>query len=202
MKRMLMTFAVVGLFASSARADTIPEIVGLPGTYTPGTSFTFEVRVPGLPDFSGFAVQLVFETTVPNPDLTITAVAGAGQYPFTDASNFTLNQTAPDPGATFFSATITGSGPLTFTTAGTNDLLAFVTVNPGTNLTGPITVSIGGETVLIYNMEGRNDSPPEPAIVQQADLPPPSTTPVPAPAGAVLLGLGGLLLAARNRLLR
>jgi hypothetical protein len=199
MKRMSLAAALfVALSAGPGRADTVPQLVGVPAEYTPGTSFTFEVRVPGVADFAGFSVQLVFETAVLDPDLAVTAAPDPTQYPFPSISGFSATPTPPDPGGTVYTLTIADSGPGTFTEPGVNDLLAVVTVNPGLGLTGPITISVGSETALLYNMEGRNDQFPEPVVVEQG-VPP---GPVPAPPAIVLLGVGALVLAGWTRLNR
>ena len=103
MKR--MAFAVVvlmGWCAAPARADTLPLIQGVPGTYTPGQLFTFEVRVPALLDLNSYMVELVFSTTVTDPSLLASPVAAApapgGRYVFPSNGNFAFQYTA-DPGS-------------------------------------------------------------------------------------------------------
>lgn len=195
--------ALLGCCTAPARADTLPLFDGIPGSYTPGTAFTFAVRVPQLTDFTGFNVELVFGTDVQNPPLFVSAVAPAvapgGRYVFPSRNTFQsgsqLVVDSPDVTLTFRDST----GSPVVTQPGTADTLALVTVRPGAGLTGPITLSLGAETNFVSNLEDANDGPPQTVVIPQADSGP---NPVPAPAGALLLGLGGLLLGARNRLAR
>lgn len=192
--------ALLGCCAGSAQAETLPLFEGVPTTYTPGTSFQFAVRVPALTDFTGFSVDLIFGTDIPNPPLFVSAQAAAaapgGRYVF------------PSNGTFLWTSSLVGGSSevvLTFAdftdspivaTPGVNDTLAIVTVIPGLTLTGPITISIGSGTTFEVNSETQYPAP-EPITIAQVDGPP--TSPVPAPASAVLLGLGGLLLGARKR---
>lgn len=204
-----MTFAVIalaGCCAAEARADTLPIIEGVPGTYTPGQSFTFHVLVPQLSNFTSYNVQLVFGTTVPNPPLFVYSTpatpAPSGQYVF--PSNSTYQSTASlvqdSPNITLTFADSTGSPVVS--TPGVNDAIATVTVDPEAGLTGPIVISVGGGTQFAAQPpEGLNYPTPGPFVVQ------PNTggtggNPVPAPPGAALFVLGGLLLGVRNRLAR
>jgi hypothetical protein len=195
----LGAIALLGLVAGPARADTVPQIVNVPDTYTPGTPFTFQVRVPGLADFASYSVQLLFETEVSNPNLSVSFAPNPSQYPFPSSAGFTVTPVPPSSGDSTYVYTISDSGPLTFTTPGTKDLLANVTVLAGADV-GAITIEVGGDTTLDYNKEGRRDTLPGPSspITPLAG----GTTPVPAPAGIVLLGIGSVLLAARKRVLR
>src|SRR4051812_42873905 len=96
MRRIAFAVAVaLACCCSSARADTqplidgLPRIAGVPETYTPGTPFTFEVRVPRLADFTSYSVELIFSTPeTPDPLLTASATAAASHYPFTGTANF------------------------------------------------------------------------------------------------------------------
>lgn len=197
MHRLLAFLAFLALLTlgTPSRADTVPQFEGIPATYSPGVPFSFNVLAPDLFDFTGFTVLLRFEASVIDPDLSATAAPGVGRYPFSSTGGFTVNGTPPGLGETIYTLTFGDSGPLTMTTAGVRDLLAVVTVTPGATLTGDITITSGSETVLLYNTEGRNDGPPEPAVVGQGAA-------VPAPAGVVLVGIAGLVLACRNRLKR
>ena len=203
MKR--MAFAVVvlmGCFADPARADTLPLIQGVPGTYTPGQLFTFEVRVPLLLDLNKYMVELVFSTTVTDPSLlafpTVAAPAPGGRYVFSSSGNFAFEYTA-DPGSSDVVLTFSDfSSPPVNTVPGTNDTLATVTVLPPAGFTGPITISVGGGTAFDFNTEFGTPPAPEPIVVQQGG----SSNPVPAPPGAVLLGIGGVLLFARRAFVR
>ncbi len=197
MTRMALAVAAVGITLGSARGDTVPQFVNVPDSYTPGVPFSFEVRVPGVPDFAGFFLELLFETTIPDPELTATAAPGVGAYPFPSVAGFTAEATFPGPGETAFLLTISDFGSPVTTQAGVSDFLATVTVSPGAGFSGPIEISLGGGSFLDYNTEGRDDSFPDPLSVSEAE-----STAVPAPAGWLTLALGGLLLRTRARLRR
>lgn len=194
--------ALVGCCNGLARAETLPLYEGLPNAYTPGTAFTFTVRVPRLNDFVGYSVDLIFSTDVPDPPLFVSArpvAAGLGErYVFPSNANFqsgsTLIQGSPEVLLTFRDST---GSPVT-SVPGANDTLAVVTVRPGADLTGPIVISLGAETTFDANAETTNVPPPDVVIIPQADGP----SAVPAPPGVVLAGLGALLLAARKRVAR
>jgi hypothetical protein len=201
MKRMSFAVAaLVGFCTTSVRADTLPIIEGVPGTYTPGQSFTFNVLVPQLPSFSSYNLQLDFGTTVTNPALlsypTVASPAPTGRYVFPSNAGFSFTFDSP-LGATGVSLTLFDStSPPVFTTvSGVNDTIAQITVAPEAALTGPITISVDGSSTFNYdNIEGPQYNPPPPIVVQQAG----PSNPVPAPPGAVLLGIGGLLLGVRR----
>jgi hypothetical protein len=200
MERMtLAAVAALVLAVAPARADTLPLILDAPATYTPGSSFTFEVRVPGVVDFAAYSIELVFDIAVPNSSLAVTATPDPGQYPFPSLSNFQAT-----PGGVPGSTTLTLSdftSPGVTTTAGTNDLIAVVSVTPGPGFTGPITISVNPDTLLfdINREQTPSVNPPEPITVEQGAGPP---AVVPTPAAWVTLGIGGLILAARRRVLR
>jgi hypothetical protein len=201
-----MAFAVVALIgwcATPARADTLPLIEGLPGTYVPGQQFTFTLRVPELPDFTSYSLELVFATDVTDPALlAFPTVAPADRYVFPTSANFGFQFNAL-PGQQEVRLTISDNigFPGVFTTPGENDTLATITVNPGAGLTGPIRLSVGFNTQFDYNMEATFYDPPGniPPIEQGTAS---ENNPVPAPPGVVLLGLGGLLLGLRTRFIR
>ena len=124
--------------------------------------------------------------------------ANAIRWPSDDHAGFTA---VPQsfPGTNQYTLTISDSGAPVNTVAGVNDLLAVVTVSPGADLSGPIVISVGADTLLRYNTEGRPpDNFPEPVTVQQG----PGVIGVPAPAAWVTLAAGGLILAGRGRLRR
>lgn len=192
--------AVVGLCGTSARADTLPMFEGVPGTYTPGQTFTFQVTVPQLLDLSKFVVELDFGTNTPNPPLFVYSTAAStatGQYVFPSSANYqstsTLVQNSPVVALTFSDSTST---PVN-TVPGANDTIATITVMPGSDLTGPITISIGGATLFNYDTEFGQLPPPSRVTIEQSGSG--TGNPVPAPSGAVLLGIGGLLLGVRSR---
>jgi hypothetical protein len=193
--------AVVGLCEASARADTLPMFEGVPETYTPGQTFTFQVTVPQLIDLSKYVLELDFGTTTPNPPLFVfstPASTATGQYVFPSnagyQSTFTLVQDSSVAALTFSDSTAT---PV-ITVPGANDTIATITVLPGADLTGPITISIGGATLFDYDTEFGQPPPPDTITIEQSSSGG-SGSPVPAPSGAVLLGIGGLLLGVRSR---
>ncbi|QJW93501.1 hypothetical protein [Frigoriglobus tundricola] len=193
--------AVVGLCGTSARADTLPMFEGVPGTYTPGQTFTFQVTVPQLFDLNKYVVELDFGTNTPNPPLFVYSTAAStatGQYVFPSNANYqstsTLVLDSPVVALTFSDSTT----PPINTVPGANDTIATVTVIPGADLTGPITISIGGATLFNYDTENGQVPPPNPIVVQQSGSGG-TGNPVPAPSGAVLLGIGGLLFGVRSR---
>ena len=205
MKRMAFAVVVVlGWCATPARADTLPLITGVPGTYTPGQTFSFQVSLPFLLDLNAYTIELIFSTGVPQPNLlafpTVATAAPGGQYVVPSNSGFGFQFNA-DPGSTDVVLSFSDSATLPVNTvAGTNNKIATVTVSPGADLTGPITISVGNGTSFNFNPEGPDYPSPEPIVVQQADTGP--GNPVPAPPAVVLLGIGGLLLAARRRFRR
>lgn len=189
---------LVGSTATPARADTLPLIEGVPGTYTPGQAFTFQVEVPHLSNFSQYVVALVFGTTIPNPPLFVYSTAAPpaplGRYVFSSNAGYqstaTLVMDSPDITLTFADSTAT---PVV-TQLGLNDTLATVTVIPEAGLTGPITISIGNATQLTGEQTGDGGvSTPGPFVVQ------PVGNSVPSPPGVVLVGIGGVFLGVRSR---
>lgn len=205
MRRMAFAMAaLVGFCAAPARADTVPLFEGIPATYTPGQPFAFTLRLPEMIGLLSYQLELVFGTAVTNPPLlafpSFVPPPDGTSYVFGSADLAGFAFLAP-PGATDVRLTLTDpadpdepQGPADVV-AGANDFLATITVAPGADLTGPITIGIGNSVFLL--LEGEPPGPPEPVVVAQSD-----PNAVPAPAGAVLLGLGALLLGARSRLLR
>jgi hypothetical protein len=204
-----MAFAVVALvgFCAPAQAETVPLFEGLPATYTPGQQFTFTLRVPELPEFSSYSLELVFGTEVPNPPLlAFPTVAPSDRYVFGSSDDFgfalgvapgspEVRLTLADP----FDPT-TPPRPGVFVVAGENDTLATITVAPNAELRGPITLTIGNSTEFNYNTEQQTFDPPAPVVIEQGPLD--GGNPVPAPPGVVLLGIGGLVFGLRARLRR
>ena len=66
MNRLVLALSglVIAASTSPVRADPLPLIVGLPTEYTPGTPFSFELRGPGLVDFSAYSMELIFQTQI------------------------------------------------------------------------------------------------------------------------------------------
>jgi hypothetical protein len=202
-----MALAVVALVAGSAppaRADTLPIVENLPATYTPGQSFSFQLGLPQLYEFTGYTLQLNLETQVQNPALGVSGAAATSNYPFAASTSFqsstgttidgsgvtlTISDSVAEPGVTVT--------PPSTGIAGSNYSLATVTVSPGASLTGPIALSVDPSSVFFYNTEfGSYNTPANIPPIDQATTGSPA--PVPAPAGAVLLGVGGLVLALRR----
>ena len=198
MFRIALASTLLLVSAGSSRADTLP-VLGLPSGYTPGQDFSFSIFAPGLTGLMDYTLQFtVTAGSPPNlPDLSVTASAnGLADYPFPNTDNFGF---AVDPGigVNGFLVTITdstsGLGVNTF--LGVNDHLATVTISPGVNLSGPITV----EFTLNQFSTARDVgfTKPDPFTIEQLPDTPPAA--VPAPPAWILLGLGGLCLAGRNR---
>jgi hypothetical protein len=205
----LAALALVAWCSGTARADTLPLASPLPATYTPGTSFSFTISVPQLQNFVGYTLNLVFTTSVTDPPLVaFPTVAPPDTYVFSTSANFSFQFNA-QPNSNSVGLTLTDSiAPgTTFTTPGVNDQIATITVVPGAAMTGPITISVGNGTAF-------NGDPPEgvgydPLTNIGTVQGPPldggggggggGTSPVPAPPGLVLLGVGGLLFSARAR---
>jgi len=203
MSRMTLALvALLGCCAGAARADTLPSYSGISNTstYTPGTSFSFELLVPQLGDFTNYTVELILHTQVQNPALKASVtVAPIGNYVFPTNANFHLvpgsDNSLNDVDLAFADST----SPGVITTPGTNDTLATITVTPDASFSGPITISLGAETSFSYDLELGSIPQPRPITITQAAG---GTSPVPGPSGMVLLGIGGLLLAGRGRLLK
>jgi len=201
MTRTLFVSAVVFLAAAqSARADVLP-LVGVPTGYTPGVAFSFDINAPGLSGLTDYT--LAFTVTAgspPNlPDLTVTAAPPASGNPFPDATNFNLTtDTSPGVNSYFLTLTDASSGSGVNTAAGVNDRLATVTISPGVNLSGPITIQFTQNDFSTSRDVGF-DLPPTFTINQ---LPGGGPEAVPGPPAWLLLGLGGLCVAGRNRWLR
>lgn len=198
----LAALALVLSATAPARADTLPLLEGVPGTYSPGTAFTFTVRVPALNDLSLYSLDLVFGTELSDPPLFAQAsaaltTANGGRYVFPSNAGFqsTLTNFA---GGTDILLTLADSGPLTNTTVGANDTIALVTVTPGTAFSGAITISLGSDTLVSANFEDGTPPPFEPITITQAGGGDPN--PVPAPPGVALFALGALALGLRRKL--
>ncbi len=199
MNRMVLA-VLLALYAMPAQADTLPLLIEAPTTYTPGQEFTVDVRLPGAVDLTGFSIELLFTTTVLNPDFLVSAIAIDGSYPFASTSNFNWSQ-AHDPDTNVEMVTIftdPDAGPVN-TILGQPDLLGRILITPGANVTGPIMISVNDGTL-------RLDIGGEP--VPEIELPiltleqNEANTPVPTPAAWLSLGVGGMILAARRRMNR
>ncbi|HEY2911659.1 MAG TPA: hypothetical protein VGI99_15510 [Gemmataceae bacterium] len=193
----ILTALAIMAFARPARADTLP-LIGLPTGYTPGVAVTFDLTAPGLNGLTDYSLAFTVmsgPTTAP-PDLTISAAPPATGYLFPDASNFFTETDSLGQNQLSFIIQDTSSVGGVSTVLGVNDRLAIVTLAPGATLSGPITVTFTDNTFDT----SRDVSFPLPAAFVIAELPP--TTAVPGPPAWLLLGLGGLCLAGRQRLRR
>jgi hypothetical protein len=204
MRSALAALALTLCASAPARADTLPLLEGVPDTYSPGTAFTFTVRVPALTDLTSYSIDLVFSTEVTDPPLFASAsaaltTANGGRYVFPSNAGFQSTLTTFN-GGTDVLLTIADSGPLTNTTPGVNDTLALVTVTPGADFKGPITISLGADTLVSANFENGTPPPFDPITVQQAgDTGGGDPNPVPAPPGVALFALGALALGVRRK---
>lgn len=195
----VLSLALVSLTAGSSRADVLPLFTNVPAVYIPGTTFTFQITVPdGLNGLSNYEVGLIFDATVDNPPLTASAAKPTLGYVFPGTNGFT-SSSSTGPGPNEFSVSFSDSiAPNFVSTMTGQDVLATITVNPGIDLTGPITVSFSGDTSVTYFSEGL-DITPGPVVIDQGVPPPPT---VPTPAGWISFTLGALILAGRDRLKR
>jgi hypothetical protein len=200
----LAALALVLSATAPARADTLPLLEGVPETYSPGTAFSFTVRVPALNDLASYSLDLVFGTEVADPPLFASAsaaltTADGGRYVFPSNAGFQSTLTTFD-GGTSILLTLADSGALSNTVPGANDTLALVTVTPGADFKGPITISLGADTLFDANFESGVPPGFEPITVTQADgNGGGDPNPVPAPPGAALFALGALALVRRAR---
>jgi hypothetical protein len=197
--------------AAPARADTIPLFVGdgggpFPGSYQPNTPFTFELRAPGLNSFTDFNLDLIVETTSLNPISLLSVEVfrpGNSEYVFGATGTFGSSQSAIIDSPNF-TVNITGAiaGIGVNTVAGANDVLARIRVTPGAGLNEPVTffIDAGSYTIGATSESGQALQPPDPVTVFPEATPDPAV--VPGPGGAVLLGVGGVLLIARRRFTR
>jgi hypothetical protein len=197
MLRTALTLAFLSISAGSSRADTLP-LVGFPAGYTPGVSFSFDINAPGLTGLTDYTLQFTVAagTGTTPPDVVVTANPPAGLvgYPFPDTSNFFV-ESDPVSGTNSYNVTIldASSGSGINTMAGVNDHLATVTISPGVNLSGPITIQFT-ENDFDTSRDVGFSLPPTITIAELT-----ASSPVPAPPAAVLLGIGGFCLAVRNR---
>lgn len=202
MRNALIALLATAATAAPGRADIVPVVVGAPASYAPNPAFfEFELRAPGLNAFTAFNLDLLIDTISPDPDTLLTVTVsrpGDASYAFGAAGTFTTGQT-PANGGTEFAVNIAGSvgGPGVATVAGVNDVLAVVRVTPGVGLNEPITFQFDAGTYRIDALSENNQplQPADPFTVS----PEPTNTPVPAPAGAALLAVGGVALALKRR---
>jgi len=203
MIRTLLAAAALVCVAGPSHADTLP-LVGVPSGYNPGQSFAFDVYAPGLVGLTDYTLQFSVTAGVAPvfPDLTVSAAPAATNYPFPDTSNFTTGQSSsPGVNGPIVLIQDATSGPAGVDTVlGVNDRLATITISPGVNLSGPITITFTLNELTTARDVGF-DLPP-PIIITPNENPTGPTAPVPAPPAAVLAGIGGLCFLARSRFRR
>lgn len=200
MTRIALIAAALFVAAGTSRADTLP-LVGVPSSYTPGQTFSFDVFAPGLVGLRDYTLQFTVSSgTAPNaPDLTVTPGPATTNYPFPDTSNFFSAQSTVSNETFVTIADATNLPEGVNTQLGVSDRLSTISISPGVNLSGPITITF----TLNEFTTGRDVTfdLPAPIIINQNDGPI-DPAPVPAPPGVVLLAIGGLCLAGRARFRR
>jgi len=210
-RTIVLSLAILTGVAAPAQADTIPLFTGVgggpfPGSYQLNTPFEFELRAPGLNSFTDFNLDLIVETASLDPvtllNVEVFRPADA-DYAFGASGTFSSSQSAVlgSPQFTVNLAGTSGGGSVN-TTAGANEVLARFRVTPGPNLNEPVTfyIDAGSYTIGGFPESGQGLQPPDPVTVFPEASPEPA--PVPGPGGVVLLGVGGVLLLARRRVLR
>lgn len=199
MTRIALVVASFVFADGSSRADVLP-LVGVPSSYTAGQDFSFDVFAPGLVGLTDYTLQFtVTAGLAPNaPDLTVTPAPAGSGYPFPDTSGFSSAQSTSSNQIFVSVADSTASAGVN-TQLGLNDRLATIAVSPGVNLSGPITITFTlNEFTTARDV---NFDLPAPIVIPQDDGTV-NPQPVPAPPGAVLLGIGGLCLLGRARFRR
>lgn len=205
MIRTLLAAVALLCTAGSSRADTLP-LVGVPSGYFPGQAFSFDVYAPGLVGLTDYTLQFnVTAGVAPDlPDLTVSAAPAASNYPFPDTSNFSTAQgSSPVVNGPIVIIQDASSGSGVDTALGVNDRLATITISPGVNLSGPITITFTLNEFTTARDVGF-DLPP-PIIITPNEEPSGPTdpaAPVPAPPAVLLAGIGGLCFLARSRFRR
>jgi hypothetical protein len=187
-----LSLSLVAWNTGTCRADTLPLFSDVPGSYTPGMPFSFEITLPdGLNGLSTYNIGIVFDASVFNPKLSASANPPTSGYVFPTATGFAPNpsQSSPGPGFNEISLSFSDSSPTSVSTSSSNNILAVVTVNPGISLTGDLTISFTDDTSVTYFSEGF-DSPEDSVTISQKPTPAPS---VPAPPGWLSLAIGGLM---------
>jgi hypothetical protein len=206
-------FAVAIIFAAltteAVHADSIPNLTGVPLSYTSGSPFTFEISVPATlsqppprgPELGyaviSFNVVLDITTTVANPTISATFGMPSSGYIFPGSTSFTGSVNGTNTNDLVVQFTDTTTVPAL--TADGNLILGEVTVTAGDDAT--IGIAFAKETTVqtTITQEYLNATYPlgASASVVQGQGPPAS---VPTPAGWATFATGAIILLGRNRL--
>ena len=156
----LSTLCLLGLTAGSGFAQVAITFDGLPASYTPGTSFSFDVRLSGVAALAAYNLEISVENgaAIPTVDFDASAVSGS-PYLFTTTANF-LSSTGtagnalvvsisdfndPDNNFVFDNETIV---------SGVNDIFAKLTVTTSPTATDDISLGIEFSTLLLLDADG------------------------------------------------
>ncbi|MDB5306744.1 MAG: hypothetical protein JWO38_946 [Gemmataceae bacterium] len=205
--RLMAVSAVAAVLAAAGpvRADTLPLIVNAPATYVPGGSFSFELHAPGLIGLTSYNLTFQLESGPNPPPLTVsvTPPPGLANYPFPDATHFSVGQLVTPIPSPFSLQLSDSAGGSAVATVGGNDYLALVTVTTASTLTTPITVTVTGATFNAFHLPGEPLSTLPAPVTIEADLSSPPPAPVPTPAAWLMFAVGTLgVVSARNRFSR
>ena len=194
--------ALVG-FCAPVRAEALPLIEGLPATYTPGEQFSFTLRVPELPDLTDYTLELVFSADGLHPSLiAFPTVAPPGSYVFPSSANFQfVLSTVLDSNEVRLTLADSIGPPGVLTTPGQNDTLGDDHGRPRRRPDRAdhafdrerhaVQLRHGGGCVR--DAAARGDRAGRARGRQSGPR---------APPGVALLGIGGLVLGLRGRVLR
>lgn len=200
MKRMALAVVVLVASAGAGRAENVPQILGIPTgyEYTPGQQFSFQLGIPNLPGLTEYSVTVL----ITSEDGTVASslnVTQGSPYPFVGSSGPGVAPIGgPNPSEAGF--LISDSRGALALAPGTSFVLANVTVTPGSNVVGPITIQVI-DRQFEYEQGGEGDpglGDFDSVTIGRA----PDPVPVPAPPGIVLLATAGVILGARRRVLR
>ena len=166
------------------------SLEGLPTTYTPGTSFSFNVGLVGAEDLNLYSIDLTMEAESGNPgadflfdeDLTTEPASryvfgGAGLHP----DGFVASADVDGGLATLNLSDLLDVGEMVDTVSGVNDLVATVTVTTMGDM-GDLTIAF--DTTFLELLDDFGDDIPG---FDNLTVPPPATvTPIPEPSALIL----------------
>jgi len=198
LRRFLIALALAASAGASARADLILE--GSPETYTPGTPFEFQVRLPNVNDLSLYNLEWVFASSGPASAISaqFTPASAPGAYPFPTSDFFASGGGIFGSSYRFTISDFLLDPPGVDTVAGANDLLGTFRVTPDSTATGPIRISLEPATFQLDDSAGRPIATTLPGEVTIREE---KISQVPAPGGVALALVGGALLLGRKRIL-